>query len=354
MTPWQSRSASATACRCQASRIAGVSEVQQLGSADQAGVDSVFVISQDKPNGVTRSKFTLFDGSPDRLPFAPYSLVTFAVDGSLHDSLARVLAAGSFMAPGADDVFAIGGEKKPKTAWSMWLVPDIGGGGEPPRRLTPDAVPEDAYPLTINTEGGQLSAAALAADLEGDGFDEALMLMQRGLKGLPGFTGPTGCYLLVYDIDGAASTATSKAVVTFDEPCRSPELSSANLDGDGFLDLLVLIGDPLVGPRRLRVLFNDENGRFSLENSTELAIDQHDIRGFSVFDKSPKRLAFVTDDALYVAKSRKHDRTFESVTRVHDFNDASSVVVTDPSGNRIEDLAVADAAGLWLVGTHLQ
>jgi hypothetical protein len=42
------------------------------------------------------------------------------------------------------------------------------------------------------------------------------------------------------------------------------------------------------------------------------------------------------------------------LARVQDFNDASSVVITDPSGNGIEDIAVADAAGLWLVGAQLE
>lgn len=326
------------------SRIAGVLGVQQLGSAGQTGIDSIFVVSQDQVSGVTSSKFTLFDGSPDRLPFAPYALVTFSTNGSLHDSPARVLAAGAFTAPDANDVFVLGGEESNPTEWSMWLVPDIGGGGEPPRRLTPDTVPADAYPLTLNVEGGQMSAMALAADLESDGFDEALVLMQKGLQG-------KGCYLLVYDIDGAANTATSKAVVTFDEPCRNPELSSADLDGDGAVDLLALVGDP---PRQLRLLFNDGSGGFSLENSTLLGVDQHDVRSFSVFKTQPTRVAFVTDDALYVARNEPHDRTFDRLARVQDFNDASSVVVTDPSGNGIEDLAVADAAGLWLVGAQLR
>ena len=53
-------------------------------SAGQAGIDSAFFIAQEQVSGVTRIRFT-FDGSPDRLPFAPYSLVTFSVDGSLHE-----------------------------------------------------------------------------------------------------------------------------------------------------------------------------------------------------------------------------------------------------------------------------
>jgi hypothetical protein len=335
--------------------VAGLADVVQLGSADQAGVDNIFVISRDVVSGVTRSKFTLFDGNPDRLPFAPYSLVTFSVDGSLHDSPARVLAAGAFTKPLANDMFALGGDNDDARIWSMWIVPDIGGGGEPPRHLEPDAVPEDAFALTFNEEGGQMSAAALAADLEGDGFDEALLLMQKGLMG-------EGCYLLMYDIDGASSTASERGVVTFDEPCRSPELSSADLDADGALDLLALVGDPRVGPRKLRLLFNDGNGGFSLENSTLLSVPEHDIRSFSVFAPPPKnrasvtprRIAFVTDDALYVAKNEPRARTFDSLTHLQDLNDAASVVVTDPTGDGVEDIAVADAAGLWFVAARLE
>lgn len=327
--------------------IAGVSGVQEIGSADQADIDSIFVIARDEVNGVTRSKFTLFDGNADRLPFAPYSLVTFSVDGSLQDTPARVLATGAFTAAGAHDVFALGGDVDNPALWSMWLVPDIGGGAEPPRRLEPEAVPADAYPITINRQGGQQSAAALAADLDGDRIDEALVLMQKGLEG-------QGCYLLVYGIDGAASTAGSRSVVTFDEPCRSPELSRADLDADGAVDLLVLIGDPQRGPRQLRLLFNDGSGNFSLADSTLLSVDQRDIRAVSVFETPPLRIAFVTDDALYVARNKPNGRTFDRVTRLHDFNDAASVVVTDPSGDGVEDIAVADAAGLWLVAARLE
>jgi hypothetical protein len=330
-----------------ASPIASVSGVQQLGSAGQTGVDSVFVVARDEVNSVTRSKLTLFDGNPDRLPFAPYSLVTFSVDGSLHDSLARVLAAGAFTAPGANDVFALGGDAQDPRVWSMWVVPDIGGVGEPPRRLVPDTVPADAYPITVNRQGGQLSVAAVGADLDGDRFDEALIVLQKGLEG-------EGCYLLVYDIDGAARTASSRSVITFDEPCRNPEISGADLDGDKAVDLLVLIGDPLLGPRQLRMLFNDGGGGFSLENGTALRVRQHDIRAFSVFTTPPTRIAFVTDDALYLAKNEPRGRTFDDLTRLQDLNDAASVVVTDPSGDGVEDIAVADAAGLWLVAARLE
>jgi hypothetical protein len=338
-------------------RIAEMVGVQQLGSASQAGVDSVFTVSKERAGGTTRSKFTLFDGSPDRLPFAPYSLVTFSVNGSLQAWAARVLAAGSFTAPGGNDLVVIGGNPDPMHVrdWSLWLVPDIGGGGEPPRRLVPDLIPDGALPLTINDVGGRLSATAAAADLEHDGYDEALLLMPQGAD---------GCVLLIYDIDGAANTASSKGVVSFAEPCADPVLSTADLDGDGAVDLLALIGEPSATPRQLRLLFNDGNGGFSLEQSTLISIERHDVSGFSVFPPpvrsgnsrpvATSRIALVTDDGLYLARNQPHGHAFDNVTRLEDFADARSVVVTDPDGDGIEDIVVADAAGLWLVKAQLR
>ena len=44
----------------------------------------------------------------------------------------------------------------------------------------------------------------------------------------------------------------------------------------------------------------------------------------------------------------------DALSRIGSFHDARSVVVTDPNGDGIEDIAVADAAGLWLVEAQLR
>lgn len=330
------------------SLVAQVAGVRQLGAATQNGGSSLFTVSRDEVDGVTRSKFTLFDGSPERLPFAPYSLVTFSVNGSLQDSLARVLAVGAFVSTDSTDLFALGGSPDPLQArtWSMWLAPDIGGAEKPPQRLVIDVVPDDAFGVTFKEQGGQLSAAAIATDLERDGFDEALLLMQRGERG-------EGCYLLIYDLDAVNSTATSKGILTFDEACPDPELATADVDGDTFPDLVVLIGDAKLGPRQLRVLFNDGQGGFSLDESASIGVDGEDVRGVSIFADG-SRLAFVTDRGLYVVQKKPYLRKFGRVSFVQRFNDTRSVVVTNPDGDNVEDLAVADAAGVWLLKAHLQ
>jgi hypothetical protein len=334
--------------------VAQVPGVQQLGSTIQRGGSSLFTVSRDKLEGVTRSKFTLFDGSPDRLPFAPYSLVTFAVNGSLESSEARVLAAGAFTAPGASDLFVLGGDPANVESWSMWLVPDIGGAAKPPQLLRYDTVPPGAVGATLNLQGGQLSAAAVAADLEGDKFDEALVLMPQRILDADDKSKVVeeGCYLMIYDLDAAASTATSKGYLTFDEPCPEPELATAHLNGDEFIDLLVLVGDPRQGPRQLRLLFNDKQGGFSVEDSVLVGVDGHDIRAVSAFAKKPRQLAFVTDDGLY--RGTLDGQGNATVAKLHDFVDARSVVVTNPDADNVEDLAVADAAGVWLLKAQLE
>ena len=64
----------------------------------------------------------------------------------------------------------------------------------------------------------------------------------------------------------------------------------------------------------------------------------------------PGRLAFVTEEGLYVARGNALD----DVTKLEGFDDARAVTVTDPNGDKIEDIAVADAAGLWLVEAQLR
>ena len=328
-------------------RIAEVAGVRQLGSATQQAGSGLFTVSREETGGVTRSKFTLFDGSPDRLPFAPYSLVTFAVDGSLKDSLARVLTAGHFTASGASDLLAVAGDPTDARLWSLWLVPEIGAAERPPQRLQTVQVPDDALGVTFNREGGQLSAAVSGADLDGDGLDEIVLLMPKGVAN-------DGCYLLSFEIDAAAGVATREHALTFDTPCPDPELATTDLNGDGAPDLLVLIGDPKIGPRRLRLLFNDQRGGFSLDQGALVGVEGRDIRGVSAFTRRATRLAFVTEEGLYLARSSLGTSAFDEVTRLQDFVEARSVVVTDPNGDGVEDIAVADAAGVWLVRAELR
>jgi hypothetical protein len=334
-------------------RIAELGGIEQLGSQRDAGLDDVFTASTGSLDGAPRAQYTLFGGDADRLPFAPYTLNTFSVDGSLQDRQASVLVVGKFSASGTKDVLALGTQKlrddpsKDEEHWSQWLIPDIAGAQQPPRLL---AVSEDdakavadVFP-TLDPAGQTLSAAGTAADLDGDGIDEALWLMPVGDGG--------SCALLIYDFDSGSGQAKLKSRLDLDVPCATPDLAAAQLDARPGLDLLLLLGDPRAGQRKLELLYNDGAGNFSLENHG-FVVTSEDVRGFSLFPGERAPIAFVTDDAVHVVSmSSTHD--YDDFRHIGGLHDARSVTVTDPNGDHVSDLVVADADGLWLVRAALK
>lgn len=328
-----------------AKRVAALSGVEQLSRHHDRGFDTLFAASREVVNGKSSATLTLFDGGPDRLPFAPYTLVSFSQDHRVQDWAALALAVGNFTGSGANDVVALGANE-PDGVWNLWLVPNIGGEKVTPRKLSADT-PSGVHPFTSVEDGTvQVRAASAAADLEGDGFDEALWLVPRGEE---------ACVLLRYDIDGGANEATVRSQIELDEPCPTPELATADLNGDEHLDLLLLVGDPKRQARRLEVLWNDRHGGFSVEQRTFIADPQGaDVRAFSIFPAPSRRIAFVTAAGLRVASTALGGQPFEIVREVAKFDDARAVTVTDSNADRVSDIAVADAEGLWLVGAKLR
>jgi FG-GAP-like repeat len=335
-------------------RIAELGGIEQLGSQRDGGLDDVFTASTGSPDGAPRGQYTLFGGDADRLPFAPYTLNTFSVDGNLQDWDASALVVGQFSASGTKDVLALGTHKlkndprKNEDHWNQWLIPDVASGQQPPRLLSvtvDDAkAVEDVFP-TLDPAGQTLSAAGIAADVDGDGIDEALWLM-------PIADGST-CALLVYDFDPDSAQATLKSRLDLDAPCATPELAAAQLVGNRALDLLLLLGDPRVGARRLELFYNDGSGNFSLENRSFVGDGEADVRGFSLFPGKAAAIAFVTDDAVHVARTSDAGQ-YDQLRDLGGLHDARSVTVTDPNGDGVSDLVVADADGLWLVKAALQ
>lgn len=330
-------------------RVAEVKDVEQLGRHAEHGLDNVFVTSHVTLSGEPFSTLTLFDSNPDRLPFAPYALVTFSVDGQLEDSAAAAVVVGSFGRPqtgdakGSHDVVALG-TQDPTQAWTQWLAPDIASGQHPPRLLK-GTQPEGIVPATVVDGRVTFAVAGLAADLDRDGFDEVLWLMPEGAD---------GCALTIFGINARAQSAQLKSSVHFDEPCSTPELQTADLDQQNGLDILALLGDPLRAPRRLRLLWNDGSGQLSSESSSIVGIPaESDVRAFSVFPGA-KRLAVVTAGALHVVSPFGDNRQFDAVADVWGLDDARAVLVFDPNADRVSDIAVADAEGIRLFEARLE
>jgi hypothetical protein len=66
-------------------RVTEVEGAEQLGDCENGGLDALFVATARYGRGL-EGTFMLFDGSPDRLPIATYSLVTFLEDGGIQDN----------------------------------------------------------------------------------------------------------------------------------------------------------------------------------------------------------------------------------------------------------------------------
>jgi hypothetical protein len=62
----------------------------------------------------------------------------------------------------------------------------------------------------------------------------------------------------------------------------------------------------------------------------------------------------VTSSALHVASRSPDALAFDVVRDIEGFDDARAVTVFDPNTDKINDLVVADAEGLWLVGAKLR
>jgi hypothetical protein len=327
-------------------RVAEVSDVQQLGRQRSLGVDDVFTTSLGGVGEQSRGKYTLFAGDTSRLPFAPYSLINFSDGKELIDEVAPALILGRFSKADQDDVLALGA-RKTKKPWDLWLLPNIVAGNDPPQILT---LEDDARP-TLFTTGDEneprLAVAGAAADLDGDGLDEALWLM-------PGLDGR--CTLLVYSVNAKKRRVSSPSQLVLDAPCGSPQLATRDLNTDGSTDLVVLVGDGAGSPRTLQILWNDRSGGFSLDDRSFVTppVDE-DVRAFSLFPKDEVTLAFVTESYAFTARSRTDSRVL-IVTQlpVGRFEDLRSLVVTDPNGDGFWDMVLADASGLWLSKAELK
>lgn len=324
-------------------RLAELDGVRQLGSQHDGAFDDVFTASTTRSAETANSTFTLFDGNPDRLPLAPYTLNNFSTDRRLRDWQALGIIVGAFSARDATDVVALGvGEVNPGevAAWTQWLIPSFGSSKLLPRELkNPDRLPGNVWSAAAGESVPKVRLAGVAADLEGDGFDEALWLM-------PSSEADSSCVLLIYEIDGDSGSTNLGRQLDLREACPEPVLSALDLNQDGSIDLALRLGE--APHRRLAMLWNDGRGQFSLVDRTYLEVEGEDIRSFTYLPPPGIELALVTRDHLYFAKTREDMRQFEVIEPGERLREGRAVVAADLNGDSITELLVADATGLSL------
>ncbi len=318
-------------------QVAQVANAKQLSAFHDGGIGNLVVASTEGPSGL----LTLLVGSPDRLPFAPFDLVSFAQDGALTNYAALEVAHGAFSAPHASDVVALA---TPYLAEgiepSFWLVPGIDQGKGTPLRLEGD-LPAALSAGRGKPPGVQVTVTAASADLERDGRDEVGWLMPAD--------DDAHCGLFVFDVDAAGSTPrlASPSTLIFDRPCLSRTLVARDLDDDGWVDWLVLLGGE-GEDGELRVLWNDGAGHFDQAESSRLTSADGELRAVAMFAGPRPSLALVTSGGLWrVDPLSGSKRGFEDPRPITRLNEARAVAVLDLDGDGLEDMAAADADGLW-------
>jgi hypothetical protein len=362
-------------------RVASVNDVAQLGSGVDQGFDALFLVQDQKRGGQRVGALTLFEGNPERLPLAPYALVTFSSDSRLDNSAALALVPGSFSKPGGQDVVVFGSvEQEPlgeggaggasgggdaggaggaaENGWTQWFVPELASAAEPPIRLEME-VPPGTQPITSDSDTSRLSVSGAALDLDRDGRDEVLWLLPENDQ--------LGCVLLVYDIEYDAraekGTAHERQDMHFAEPCTAPELRVLPVGNDGQSALAALFGSPA----KLRLFWNDGSGQLSVEQSFVVPIPEGEpVRAFAL-SPDEERLAVLTPRSLWVVRNRTAPSTdpsrmsmtpplWDRVVRVASANlqNGRGVAVLDPNQDDVPSIAVADDEGIRLFEAKLR
>ena len=140
-------------------------------------------------------------------------------------------------------------------------------------------------------------------------------------------------------VEGGQSIAQSEPV-SIAEPCTDPQLGQADLDGDGFPDLILLTGAQGGTDRKLYVLWNDGSGAFSVA-PIMLSATEDSPQAFTVVTSSSKQplgVAFVTASELrWVGPIAKSRALPAPKTLYAGLSRGTGVVAADVNGDRVQD-----------------
>jgi hypothetical protein len=288
---------------------------------------------------------TLLDGTPDRVPFAPYPLVSFSEDGNLQDYPAIAVLAGAFSAPGHGDVIAIGSFRG---GHDFWFVQDLEQGQNTPIRLLGGALDASLVPVADQDTRGRLQLASAAVDLDHDGRDEALWAMPNEAQ---------HCTILSFAVDASsAPTLIPRGSLELSENCQKPELATFDVDADGAPDILLLSGQRAAEDRKLSVLWNDGQGGFSAREMTQVNGARDLPEAFAAVPETtarPLSIVYVTEHAAFLT-GVLGARRFDAPHMLTTLEQGRGVAASDINGDGASDLVFADGGKLTILLAELK
>jgi FG-GAP-like repeat len=330
--------------------VARIHHAEELSTVTENQIGNLLVASSETVAGAQSGVIAVLAGSGDRLPFAPYQLVSVSTDSSVFNSAALAMTYGGFTAAGHGDVLVLSTDGDPNHHdWQFWLLPALQrsesaamriGTGQLDPRLRPAYV--DAYHVVVNVTGA-------AGDLDGDGRDEAIWAMPAD--------GNTRCGLAIVGVTAGDVPRVVPGVTIFlDQPCSSPQVAVVDVDGDGALDIALLTGALDDLDRKLVVLWNDGAGGFTGARLASVSPIGDSPQQFTVLPASLDRrlgFAYVTDAAVALVTAAAERRQFDPPHALLPVRHGTGIVAADVNGDGVVDLAVAASDNLLVLEAQL-
>src|SRR5690606_1871076 len=196
--------------------------------------------------------------------------------------------------------------------------------------LLAGGLPGDVNP---NLAAGGLSLATAAADVDGDGRDEALFAV-------PAQDGEQ-CALLVFGVE--PDRVTLRGDVRLPEPCARAEIAALHADNDGRLDVAWLTGRSDYGERTLSLLWNDGAGGFSADRRSVIADRAVSPQAFALLSSTSVRgttLVYATRGGLERVEITP-TRVLGAVEPLAPLDGCTGLTAADVDGDGAADLVAA-------------
>jgi hypothetical protein len=325
-------------------RVARLENIEQMQPFRNGLLSSLTLSSGEEVEGERIGVLTLLEGSGDRIPVALYDLTTFGADSSAIGSASIRVLAGGFVSSTRDDVLALGfKDNATNPELEYWLLPALKTSAGTPILLA-GALPPDLHPL--NPTGDAFRIALGAADVDGDGLDDAVMATPA--------EDDERCGISVLGVD--RTQVFEKTHFVLPEPCTKVELLPLDADGDGAVDLAFSTGRADGSARRLSVFWNI-GGTFSEEARSFVSLEAEPVHAFTALPGTPMRgvsFAYANDVSVQLVTVTPGTRNLEAAREIGQIEGCTGMTAADLNGDGAVDLALASGGNLNVLRASLE